>query len=278
MVNVSEKRQLTVHDEEIVHISLVSHRHGALVLSALDALSRSLPRGVATVRVWLTLNLPEPDLLQAVQNKAWPFKIVCISNSIPIGFGQNHNKTFIQVQAAGAGRWFVVMNPDIFWPSQAESFWLSLAQDDWPDEVGLVCPLQIDAQGHEQDFARALITPWGLVARVFRRMLGLRVSGVASSLDNADWVNGACMVWRSQAFAAIKGFDERFFMYCEDTDICMRLKLAGWRMQGAHLMVIHDARRNTGRSWRHLAWHIRSVLRLWCSRAYWTYWWRYKFL
>ena len=79
------------------------------------------------------------------------------------------------------------------------------------------------------------------------------------------------MVWRAKAFAAVGGFDERYFMYCEDTDICLRLQLAGWHMREAPVTVVHDARRHTGRDWRHLRWHMASVWRLWSSAAFWRY-------
>lgn len=94
---------------------------------------------------------------------------------------------------------------------------------------------------------------------------------MAASVEQADWVNGACLFFRSEAFSELKGFDERYFMYCEDTDICLRLQLAGWSMQGADWAVMHDARRNTGRSLRHLGWHLRSLWRLWASDSFWDF-------
>ncbi len=45
-----------------------------------------------------------------------------------------------------------------------------------------------------------------------------------------DWVSGACMIARTKALKDINGFDEKFFLYWEDTDICSRLKKAGWKI------------------------------------------------
>ena len=52
------------------------------------------------------------------------------------------------------------------------------------------------------------------------------------------------MLWRTSSFRALGGFDERYFLYCEDVDICLRLQLSGQHFTIVEeARVIHDARR-----------------------------------
>jgi N-acetylglucosaminyl-diphospho-decaprenol L-rhamnosyltransferase len=83
-----------------------------------------------------------------------------------------------------------------------------------------------------------------------------------------DWISGAFMMFKSSAFRKLGGFDERYFMYCEDVDICLRLQLAGYKLVRADATVTHHTQRRTLKNLQHLVWHVRSLLRLWNSAPY----------
>ena len=81
-------------------------------------------------------------------------------------------------------------------------------------------------------------------------------------------MNAACLVLPQPVWQALKGFDEAYFMYCEDVDLCLRLRLAGLALVRAPAQVVHAGQRASHRRWAHLQWHVRSLLRLWCSPVY----------
>lgn len=254
-------------------LSVVSHGQGALVEGLLGDLARLRPASLA--RVIVTRNLPEPPIA-VPQGFAAPIRF--IDNPHPRGFGANHNAAFGDC----ASDWFVIVNPDI--RLLADPFPALLAAA--APAVGLLAPSVLEADGRVADSARELVTPGRLAARVLARALARRSSGLASRFvprglpcplgrpdtgppAASDWYAGMFLAVRRNAFAAIGGFDERFHLYCEDVDLCARLRLAGWRLAPvADASVIHDARRASRRSLRHLGWHLASLARLWSSPTF----------
>jgi GT2 family glycosyltransferase len=84
---------------------------------------------------------------------------------------------------------------------------------------------------------------------------------------------GMFLMVRSEAYKGVGGFDERFHLYCEDFDLCARVRLLGWPIGlSDDARVVHDARRASHDSPRHLFWHVCSLIMMWSSRS----WWRYR--
>lgn len=82
------------------------------------------------------------------------------------------------------------------------------------------------------------------------------------------WLMSSCLLVRRAALDAIGGFDERFFVYFSDTDLCRRLWLANWPVHYVtDISLIHYHRRQSKDDLRVLAIHIRDWLR---------YLWKYR--
>ena len=80
---------------------------------------------------------------------------------------------------------------------------------------------------------------------------------------DVDWIAGTCMLLRRAAFDAVGGFDEQYFMYVEDVDLCWRLWRAGWRIAYEPAgRVVHTIGVSSEQSpYRMIAEHHRSLFR-----------------
>lgn len=240
------------HTAEVAQmtVSIVSHGQAELVralVANLDGMSHA-----SIARLVLTVNIPEPDMLEDVAAR---FPIERIVNPARKGFGANHNQAFGNCKTP----WFLVLNPDMHFEADILAPLLQQANA----QSGLLAPRIREPGKSEPEQHRATITPLEILTR---RREGYLIPA------KPHWIPGLFMLFRSEAFAKIGGFDERFFMYGEDFDICARLQLAGWRLQIAeNLTAVHDARRTSHFNARYLYWHLSSLLRVWTSGTFWRF-------
>lgn len=151
-----------------------------------------------------------------------------------------------------AGPYLVVCNPDLVVSPGALATLVARLEHD--QSLGVVGPMLRDTAGEVypsgRDFpalADALghafigliwgANPW---TRRYRHL-----GGDQHRARPADWVSGAFMVLRREAFLSVGGFDDAYFMYMEDVDLCWRLRRAGW---GCFYEPAAEVRHEQGRS------------------------------
>lgn len=230
-----------------VSISIVSHGQMTLVCNLLHDLNQHC---VTPAQIILTVNVPEEIPFDPGELGVGRV----IRNASPRGFSANHNAAFRFADAP----YFCVLNPDI-----------RLTRDPFPQlvehladpHVGAVAPAIVNPAGDIEDSARRFPTFWYIVKKALGKVPPLDYD-VASGPIEPDWLAGMFLLLRAATFREMGGFDERYFLYYEDVDLCRRMRTAGYRVRLVpQVRAVHDARRESRRNVRYLLWHLRSLLR-----------------
>lgn len=210
-----------------VHVVIVSYESCAPLLACLDALARHarLPLEVTVVD-----NASRDGSADAVRDR-YP-ETQLLANARNEGFAAACNRGW---QAGRAGL-VLFLNPDAeVTPGTIETLAARLAAR---PEVAIVGPLTRNADGSLQVSTGPDLTPWTEIAQrrlvkgVERRDPTLLAEAERRHAHEHEpaWVSGACLMARRDALVAVRGFDEGFFLYEEDADLCRRVRQSGGRV------------------------------------------------
>lgn len=163
-----------------------------------------------------------------------------MSPAKPQGYAANLN--FGVAHSPPGTRWLLLLNDDVVFEPRTLDRLMAAGQAD--PHIGAITPA-LHGEDHRpqavafrhptvrSELAGMLSGP-DLLRRALRRGHSVLPSGSGTTYE--DWVLGAAMLVRYTAFAAAGGFDEKYFMYSEDTQFGLDLQRAGWRSA-----VLHDA-------------------------------------
>lgn len=179
------------------------------------------------------------------------------------GFGSAANAG----AAATSGRWILLLNPDAWPEGDAVERLMRFAEE--KPRLGAAGPLLLDAEGQPQrstirpPMSAASLAVWAAFPRAASRLYGV-VRGGRQAPREGEFLQGSALLLRREAFEQIGGFDEQFFMYGEDADLCARLRDAGWGVEVcSEARFVHVGGGSSGAEGEQMAIELlRSWLRL----------------
>lgn len=236
-------------NSEKISFSIISHNQQKIALDTIF----SVRNYFSNAHFIVTLNTDEDGPLRDLKDK----DITFILNTKPKGFSENHNFAFEKC----SNEIFCVLNPDIEISSMIQGFTLSSFF-----ELGYSFFSPKITEGFApSDSLRNFPSLKNFISRFVGRKKDIEVN--FNHGQKFDWVSGACIFFKKSAFTALNGFDQQFFMYCEDIDICRRAALISMRFCCSDALVLeHKSQRKSRKDLylflKHLESSVRILLRL----------------
>lgn len=257
------------------------------VRDLLDRCLDSIRSSRYTIEMIVVDNASTDDSVVMVRDK-YP-QVTLMVNEGNRGFTGGNNQGIATAQ----GRYVLVLNPDTEVVGDALDRLVAFLEAE--PQVGAVGPMLLNPDRSIQPSRRRFPTvltgffestwlqslaPRGMLRRYYVEDVSANV------VQDVDWLNGACTLFRREVLDRVGVYDEmNFFMYSEELDLCRRIKAAGWRIAYVpEAQVIHyegksseqaDAARhirfNTSKVRYFRKWHGRVVagaLRLWLLSQY----------
>jgi N-acetylglucosaminyl-diphospho-decaprenol L-rhamnosyltransferase len=168
------------------------------------------------------------------------------------------------------GQYILLVNPDLFLNSGCIQGMLQFMKDH--KDVGAVGPKLIYPSGERQPSCRRYPAFRAILASQFPSITKWMWRGILthylmgetelSEPLEVDWLMGACILIKHEVIEDVGGLDDRFFLYREDTDWCLRARQKGRKIFYLPKMeTVHKYERQSARGMnRQFVWHIKSMI------------------
>jgi len=194
-------------------------------------------------------------------------RVKYIYNNANLGFGAAHNIAFKEAYKLNSS-YHILLNPDVYFDPLIIKDLVIKADSD--SSIGLIMPKIIYPNGLTQYLCKLIPTPIDLLLRRFITNNALKIK-----LENRyelrffsykeemeiPVISGCFMIIRSSVLQKLNGFDERFFMYLEDVDLCRRVGEISKVVYFPKVSVVHNYEKGSYKSTKLLMYHIKSAIK-----------------
>lgn len=251
---------------------MVNYNTRDLTLDAVASVYASVQDPTFVVEVIVVDNASVDGSADAIEARFPQVRVVRSSENVGFGRGNNLGATY------ACGDALFLLNTDtIVRPGAIEHLYRKLNER---DDRGIVGPFLENQDGSYQCSMLSFPTVWRTFCvffwldRLFPRV-PLFADGMMTHVDpleehDVDVINGAAMMIRRMIFEKISGFDPEYFMYYEESDLCMRVSNLGFKAHyspGAHVLHLISQSSRTHPWWFH---HILRRSRMIYARKHMT--------
>lgn len=247
----------------LITASIVLYKHDEKVQKAIHSfLSMSNP-----VVLYLIDNSPTDSFIRTNASLLADKRVEYIFNNKNVGYGTAHN--IAMRKAIEKSIYHIVLNPDVEFKSEALQECISYMES--YQNIGLLMPKILYPDGSIQHLCKMLPTPFDLIVRrfipkFFQKIIQKRLDQYELKHKNYEQImevpnlSGCFMLLRCDALKTVGLFDEKIFMYLEDTDLSRRINSQYQTMYYPKASIIHHFERGSYKNYKLLKYHIRSAL------------------
>lgn len=197
-----------------------------------------------------------------IKNKYPQVKI--LQNVKPLGFGENNNKGVL----ASSGKYIAIINPDVVLSKNSLDNLFRYAESN--SNYGILVPKLLNPNGSIQYSVRGFVSVKALFYRFLSKGNDNTNNKIVSrylckNLDTekiqpVDWAIGAALFLKKDFYASLGGFDQDYFLYMEDEDLCLR----SWKMHKPVIylpqsVMTHNHLRGSSKLGKITLLHLRSM-------------------
>ena len=245
-------------------ICIVAYNNYDDISKAVSSLEEFTPKAIIK-QIYIVDNSvnseKQKDDLTVLKTEIDKYEDVCIvSSGENLGFGKGHNFIIDRIES----EYHAIVNPDIEFIEDA--FTPIIKYMDNNRDVGMCIPNIVDENGERLQVYRKELTVSDMFIRMFfKNLFPKRVA--EHTLQNENYTKpfqvpfgqGSFLVIRTELFKKLGGFDDRFFMYLEDADLCKRVNQISKLMYYPGASVIHKWEQGSHKNKKLLRYHIQSM-------------------
>lgn len=186
-----------------------------------------------------------------------------IQNKNNLGFGKANNIALERAQ----GAFFVICNPDILLIESSFDKIIPYMRKN--TSVGAIIPKLIDKNHKIEPVYRRELTPYDVFIRYFHPFNTFSKRRAYHTMQDMDFTKpfqvpfgqGSFLVVRTSLMKQLNGFDERYFMYVEDADLCKRINQVSLLEYFPYTSVVHLWEKGSHRNFKLMKWHIQAMIK-----------------